>query len=122
MEVVFLGFKQSDSKREFKFESIGADRSRTPVVVVADLSLARRYQIQIQNLPLLCRELLDRSDGEAVAAGTITLNETHMAALNESARVASEEKRSRRSRPAVSSNVGKAWRAPTPFSAAAKWD
>ena len=45
MEVVLLGFDQSDSIRQFRFENVGADHRRTPVVVMADLKLARHYDI-----------------------------------------------------------------------------
>lgn len=90
MEFVFLGFDQSASARQFRFGRIRASRPHTAAVVVADLSLARKYNIQVQDLPLLCRNLLENSDAGTVAAGVITLTETHMAALSKAARNASE--------------------------------
>ena len=90
------------------------------MVVLADISLARKYDIHVQNLPLLCRELLERSDAEALAGGGVTLTETHMAAVSKAARDASEEKKIHRPRPVVSSNVGKGWRTQGPLATAPK--
>jgi hypothetical protein len=110
MEFVLLGFDQSDSIRQFRFESVGADHRRTPVVVIADLTLAREYHLQIQNLPLCCLELLLRSEPGTLAAGLVTLTATDMAALRMAAQATSEQKKARRLRPTISNDVGKAWR------------
>ena len=118
MEFVLLGFDQSDSIRQFRFESVAADYRRSLVVVIADLTLARQYDIQVQNLPLLCREVLIGSEADTVAAGLVILTAAHMAASRMAARVKSEEKKPRRVRPVISSNVGKAWRAPLIFTPA----
>ena len=112
MEFILLGFDQSDSIRQFRFESVGADHRRARVVVLADLTLARQHDIQLQNLPLLCRELLIRSEAGTVAAGLVILTAAHMAELRMADRATAEAKKPRRARPAISSNVGKAWRAP----------
>jgi hypothetical protein len=112
MEFVLLGFDQSDSIRQFRFESIGADHRRTQVVVSADLTLAREYDLQVQNLPLFCRDLLSRSEPGTLATGLVTLTATDMAALRMAARAKSEEKKPRRVRPVTSNDVGKAWRRP----------
>lgn len=120
MEFILLGFDQSASTRRFRFEIIGADRSRTPVVVVADLSLAREYDIQVQNLPLACRELLAHSDATTLASGLVTLTEGHMAELRKSAADAREQAKPRKVRQKLSSEAGKAWRAALPFGIAPK--
>jgi hypothetical protein len=39
--------------RRFAFQSIRDDHSRSTVVVSVDLTLARKYAIQLQELPLL---------------------------------------------------------------------
>ena len=120
MEFVLVGFIQSGSMRKFTFESIGADHRRTPVVVLADLSLARAYAIQLQDLPLVCREFLEGSEPGVLAAGPLTLNEAHMAALKKARNLIIEEKKPRRSRPPVSANLGNAWRGTTSFTTAIK--
>jgi hypothetical protein len=112
MEFLLRGFDQSDSVRRFRFESVDARHTRATIVVVADLTLARQYGIQVQNLPLLCRELLMRSDPSSLAAGLLALTAADMAALQTAAKAKVEEKKPRRVRPVVSSNTGKAWRAP----------
>jgi hypothetical protein len=38
--------------------------TRTHFVVRADLELMRKYEIRVQELPLLCRRLLERRDQE----------------------------------------------------------
>ena len=105
MAFVFLGFDHSATHRQFRFESIGADRCRTPVVVIADLLLARQYHILPQNLPLLCRKLLEHTDAGELAAGVITLTQTHMEALDQAARAETEQKKSRRSHATVGQNA-----------------
>ena len=112
MEFVLKGFDQSDSLRRFVFETIDADRSRSTVVVTADLTLARRHSIQVQDLPLLCRQLLESLDRSTIAGAELTLTEAGMAEVNRVAMAAVEERKSRKVRPPVSGNVGKAWRGP----------
>jgi hypothetical protein len=62
MQFVLTGFTHDIGFRVFTFDRIGEDRERTQCTVRADLALARKYGIQIQELPLLCRGLLDRSE------------------------------------------------------------
>ena len=59
MEFVLTGFKQFDNIRQYHFDAVGGDRSRQQVTVGADLGLIRRYGIPLQELPLLCRRLLE---------------------------------------------------------------
>lgn len=120
MEFILLGFDQSPSTREFRFEIIKADHCRAPVVVVADLSLAHEHNIKLQDLPLLCRELLQHSEADALSAGLITLTKTHMVASSLAARIASEEKKARRVREPVLPKFGRAWRATLPLTGAPK--
>lgn len=110
MEFILLGFDQPASTRRFRFEIIGGDRCRRPVVVLADLLLAHEYSIQLQELPLLCREVLEHSETAELSCGVVTLTEAHMAARSKAARDASEAKKARKVRPAVSSKTGEAWR------------
>lgn len=57
MQYILSGFTQDMGFRVFRFEGVAVDRPRTRTVftVRADLALIRRYGIQIQELPLLCR-------------------------------------------------------------------
>ena len=112
MEFVLKGFNTTESIRRFVFETIGADRTRGTVAVTADLTLVRRHAIQVQNLPLLCRQLLESLDPATIAGSTVSLTEASLAEVNRIAKAAVEEKKPRKARPPVSSNVGKAWRGP----------
>jgi len=60
MQFVLVGFTQDAGFRVFAFEGIGEDRTRTTFTVRADLALIRGYEIRVQELPLLCRGLLER--------------------------------------------------------------
>jgi hypothetical protein len=60
MQFVLKGISHDAGLRVFAFEGIGADRSRTGFSVKADLALARRYNIRIQELPLLCLAFLEK--------------------------------------------------------------
>ena len=60
MQFVLVGFTQDAGFRVFAFEGIGEDRTRTKFTVRADLALIRAYEIRVQELPLLCRGLLER--------------------------------------------------------------
>lgn len=62
MQFILTGFTHDMGCRVFEFDRLGEDGMRTKCTVRADLALIRRYGIQIQELPLLCRGLLDRSD------------------------------------------------------------
>jgi hypothetical protein len=54
------GFQQEQGFRVFLFAGVAADHSRSAFTVKADLSLARRYGIRLQELPLLCRTVAER--------------------------------------------------------------
>lgn len=61
IQFVFKGFSQTAGIRVFAFESIGADATRTTFTVKTDLALTRTFGIRLQELPLLCRAVLERS-------------------------------------------------------------
>ena len=62
MRFILTGFTPNTGFRVFAFQGIEADHTRTEFTVRADLSLIRRYGIHIQELPLLCRRLLERRE------------------------------------------------------------
>ena len=73
MQFTLLGFTESIGFRVFAFEGVTADRTRTSFTVRADLALTRRYGIRLQELPLLCRGLLERQiQGEELRLLTFT--------------------------------------------------
>src|SRR5437762_2116946 len=113
MQFTLTGFTHDSGFRVFAFERIGLDRRPSEYTVRADLGLIRRYGIKVQDLPLLCRSLLDRHDNEG-DAGALTFSEAEMRVYSEdcaAARAAAAQKR-KPSRKPPSENVGAAWRAP----------
>jgi hypothetical protein len=112
MEFVFMGFQQFQTVRLFSFQCVSDDRTRTGLTIRADLSLARKYDIPLQDLPILCRRFL-----ETVQPGTLmptmTLTEESMMVISAAAKAAALEKKPVR-RNVTSSKVGQAWRSPTP--------
>jgi hypothetical protein len=113
MQYILTGFTHDAGSRVFAFESIGEDRIRTAYSVRADLALAGKYGIRVQELPLLCRNILEQRDGTDVQR-TFTYTEAAMC-LRASARAAeaAEQKKKTPRRP-PSENVGTAWRGPRP--------
>jgi hypothetical protein len=107
MDIQFTGFRDTAGVRHFAFDLIAADRSRSRLVVSADMSLARKYDITLQELPLLCRRLLDEPHGQD-RQGPVSLTEQHMAAIRAAVQAGAEKKR--RKAPPVSPNTGRAWR------------
>jgi len=115
MQFILTGFTQDIGFRVFAFEGIAEDRSRTPFIVRTDLALIRRYGIRVQELPLLCRALLEhREEGEVERTITFTeegmrLHADHAAAERDAAK---RRKPARRPPANPASPPGSGWRAP----------
>src|SRR6516165_2081401 len=62
MRFILKGFTQEMGFRVFEFEKVDEDQTRTAYTISADLALTRRYDIRIQDLPLLCRLSLERHE------------------------------------------------------------
>jgi hypothetical protein len=115
MQYVLTGLTHEDGFRVFAFERVGKDRVRTQFTVKADLALVRGYGIQIQDLPLLCRGLLDREEEGCVSAALTFTEEAMRVCASEraAARAAAAAKRKPPHRPA-GDNLGAAWRGQGP--------
>ncbi|HUO32164.1 MAG TPA: hypothetical protein VMU80_23295 [Bryobacteraceae bacterium] len=115
MRFILTGFTQDVGFRVFAFERIGEDRMRTSCTVRADLALSQRYGIQMQELPLLCRGLLERRDeGDGLRALTFTEDEMRLYIQERrAAREAAAQKRKAPRKPA-GDDAGVAWRTPQP--------
>jgi len=77
MQYVLSGFSHEMGFRVFSFEGVGKDHARTEYNVKADLAAIRRYGIRVQELPLLCRAILERR-GEDDERRTFTYTEAEM--------------------------------------------
>ena len=80
LNFVLTGFSHDLGFRVFKFDCVDEAQKRTHHTVRADLTLVRKYGIHIQELPLLCRRLLDASEAPGPS---LTLSETDMIACAE---------------------------------------
>ena len=76
MVFALMGVTNEGSLRRFTFELAGSGPPRTTVVVVADMALVRKYEIPLQELPLLCVRLLESWTADAVV--TAVFPETEM--------------------------------------------
>lgn len=70
MQYTLTGFTQAMGFRIFAYQGTGADRVRIAFTVRADLALSRKYGIRIQDLPLMCMGILERSNHADEAADT----------------------------------------------------
>ena len=77
MQFVLVGFSSDLGFRVFSFEGIAEDRTRTRFAVRTDLALIRNYGIRVQELPILCRGLLERRD-ESQRERTLTFTAEEM--------------------------------------------
>lgn len=111
MPFILTGFRQDMGFRVFAFERRETVRSRMEFTVKADLGLIRRYDIRVQELPLLCRSLLERTE----AAGdtrTLTFTEDDMRACA-NVRAAARDEAARKRKPPrrpTGESPGAAWR------------
>jgi len=78
MKFILTGFTPDSHFRIFAFQGIADDQKRTGFTVTADLSLIRIYGIMTQELPLLCRELLEHGVESGLNDQALTLTETDM--------------------------------------------
>ena len=122
MQFILTGFTQDTGYRVFAFEGVVVGQIRTVFTVRADLALSRRYGIAMQELPLLCRALLDRQEDEkgqeedSLAKHALTFTEEEMRAWADKRaadRALAALKKKAPRRPVVE-NAGAAWRGPQP--------
>jgi hypothetical protein len=115
MQFVLIGFTQDRGYRVFAFDGISADRVRIAFTVRADLDLSRRYGIRQQELPLICREVLEhQGDGDRQHAVTFTEDAMKIHATTKAEQKASASANRKPPRRAPRENMGTAWRGPQP--------
>ena len=111
MDYVLSGFTHEMGFRVFAFEGVGTDRVRTEYRVRTDLTLIRKYSIRVQDLPLLCRGVLERRIEGEERTFTYTEDDMILHADLRATRDAAAKKRKVPRKP-PSENVGAAWRGP----------
>jgi len=112
MQFVLNGFNEDAGFRVFAFDGIGADKARTTFTVRIDLALSRRYGIRLQDLPLLCRSVLDgRDEAEHKRAYTYSEEAMNSFAVLAAERVAAAKAKRPPTRP-PNKELGPAWHPP----------
>lgn len=79
-QFILKGFSEELGFRIFAFEGIAADRTRSNFTVRTDLALSRHYGIRLQELPLLCRAILEERY-EAASEQAFTYTEEDMSSF-----------------------------------------
>ena len=129
VEFVLTGFSQENNVRRYTFQALPSGNhkpagiqkpagshkpegnSKKEWTVSADLSLMRKHRIPLQELPLLCKRLLE-AQGENGKNDALMFTESDMlgyASNRTAAELAAEVKKRARRMPS-SSRVGMAWR------------
>jgi hypothetical protein len=112
MTFVLTEIRTFDNVRRYYFDVVAEDQSRRQVTVGADLDLIRRYRIPLQELPLLCRRLLE---GHAKIETTMfTESDMQNYVSDRTAETNSLLQKRKARRPQVSNRVGQAWRGSPP--------
>jgi hypothetical protein len=116
MDFILTGFRQEANVRQFAFQGIAPDKTRTVFTVGADLQMIRKYQIALQELPLLCRRLLEEhSNGDPSTDLTFTEEDMQLYAKHrEDAKELAAQKKKIPRRP-VGSAVAAEWKMPTRY-------
>ncbi len=105
MHIILTGFSQDMGFRVFAFECVGDDKVRANYEVRADLLLVRKYGIPVQELPLLCRKVLERrQDGDQQRMYTFTEADMSIQADLRAEKIASQKRKPPRKQPRE--NVG----------------
>jgi hypothetical protein len=111
MQFALVRFTHEMGSRVYAFERMQADRSRTSYTVRADLTLIRRYDIPMQELPLLCQRLLEgRAGDEGPRALTFTEEEMSVYANDRANTRSAIAQRRKPPRKPLTENLGAAWR------------
>lgn len=109
---VLTGFNQVQEFRVFTFEGVASDWTRMAFTVRTNLALTRLYGIRLQELPLLCRAVLEERY-EAEKRQTYTYTEEDMRLFASAAAARAEAiKQKRPPRPPATPSAGAAWRVP----------
>ncbi|MBI2686605.1 MAG: hypothetical protein HYX27_09840 [Acidobacteria bacterium] len=112
MQFTLTGFTSESGFRVFGFRYVRSDRSTVECKVKADLAVARRYGISVQELPLLCRGILERSGQEPEAVVEFTEGDARqVASRREADRQAESSRRAfRKQRTTPAGAVVSPWR------------
>jgi hypothetical protein len=110
MAFILTGFRQDMGFRVFAFERRETDRTRMEFTVKADLALIRRYDIRVQELPLLCRSFLESREAEDARALTYSEDDMRACAVSRTAAKNEAARKRKPPRRPTGESPGAAWR------------
>lgn len=111
MQFTLKGFTQDSAFRVFEFDCMLPSQPRTQFTVRADLNLVRLHGIRVQELPLLCRSVLEtREASDEARAFTFTEEKmiSYVKGCAAAKEIAAQKKKS--SAKSMDENVDVAWR------------
>jgi hypothetical protein len=109
-QFILRGFSQTREVRIYTFEGIG-DGRRADYTVEVDLALIPHCGIRIQDLALLCRELLQqRVDPKEISSVTFTEQDMRNLAERRATEREEAEQRKKPPRRPANANPGATWR------------
>ena len=79
MDYVLMDFQQEANVRHYAFQGTTEDDQRFNFVVNVDLDIVFKHRIPIQEIPLLCRRLLEQ-EPVSEQSRKLTFTEEHMRA------------------------------------------
>ena len=91
MQYVLTGFTNDMDFRVFAFDVVGDQQVRTAYWIRADLRLVRKYGIKLQELPLLCRGVLEERIFVSKVEGTFTYTEAELCTHADARALAAEK-------------------------------
>lgn len=112
MDYVFIGFRQTDGVRHYGFQGVAAGQPRTRVIIDADVNLLRKHSIALQDVPLMCRRLLESSDGSGDRRLLFTEEQMCRHADQQAAIKEAAATKRRQHRPPVTHLSAHLWRGP----------
>jgi len=115
MKLIYMGFRhETNGVRLYSFEGVVSPEIRKDFLVTADIALLTKHHVRIQEVPMMCLQLLESSAEAGPPLEVLVLTEADM--LNHvSAKAAEKEqaakKRTKRPfRPANPVALGMAWK------------
>ncbi len=117
MQFLLTGFSDDVGFRVFAFQGVAADKTRSPFSVRADIALIRKYGIRVQELPLLCRGILElRNEGEQTRTVIFTEEDMRLHSVHAAEEKEAAARKKPRRQPATpqegATQPGSSWRGP----------
>ncbi len=115
MKFVYMGFRhETTGVRLYSFEGVVSQGIRKDFLVTADITLLTKHHVRIQEVPMMCLQLLESSAEAEPPRELLVLTETdmmaHVRAKTAAAEKAAAKRAKRPFRPANPVALGMAWR------------